>query len=348
MTLTPLQKLGYAAAQSARVGWFLAHYMASARYRQTPAPKSSKHTGASRPGPSRQRISDELVALFARDLANIEAGIYAMPMEGVPNPVRAFDTTRRYFADLPKAARRKREGAGREVYSAALRGRFPAYYLNNFHYQTDGYLSADSARLYDHQVEVLFSGTANAMRRQCLAPLHEFMRGRDQRRVHVADIACGTGRLLRFIKRTWPRIKASGVDLSPAYLEEARRHLEPFADVALVAGKAEALPFADASVDVITTVYLFHEIPPKVRLEAVREFHRVLKPGGRLVFMDSLQYGDVGEFDGLLERFPLNFHEPYYPSYARQDLTRLFTAAGFTVSGQDRAFLSKLVICDKA
>ena len=45
---------------------------------------------------------------------------------------------------------------------------FPDYYLRNFHYQTGGYLSERSAKLYDQQVEVLFIGSADAMRRQAL------------------------------------------------------------------------------------------------------------------------------------------------------------------------------------
>ena len=40
--------------------------------------------------------------------------------------------------------------------------------------------------------------------------------------------------------------------------------------------------------------------------------------------MDSLQTGDVATYDGLLDAFPLNFHEPYYASYAREDLQGLF------------------------
>ena len=47
---------------------------------------------------------------------------------------------------------------------------YPGYYARNFHNQTDGYLSDNSARLYDLQVEILFSGVADAMRRRVLAP----------------------------------------------------------------------------------------------------------------------------------------------------------------------------------
>ena len=52
-----------------------------------------------------------------------------------------------------------------------LKDEYPEYYMRNFHYQTDGYLSALSAELYEHQVEMLFSGTADPMRRALLSPM---------------------------------------------------------------------------------------------------------------------------------------------------------------------------------
>ena len=44
---------------------------------------------------------------------------------------------------------------------------------------------------------------------------------------------------------------------------------------------------------------MMHELPPKVRREMIGEAARVLKPGGRLVIVDSLQRRDVPDYDGL-------------------------------------------------
>ena len=52
----------------------------------------------------------------------------------------------------------------------------PKYFLRNFHYQTDGYLSEKSARLYEFQVETLFSGCAATMRRFSMIPLIKFIK----------------------------------------------------------------------------------------------------------------------------------------------------------------------------
>ena len=61
---------------------------------------------------------------------------------------------------------------------------------------------------------------------------------------------------------------------------------------------------------------MFHELPPEVRRIIFGECARVLKPGGRLVLVDSLQRGDRPDYEGLFELFPQNYHEPYGRPYA--------------------------------
>jgi hypothetical protein len=54
------------------------------------------------------------------------------------------------------------------------------------------------------------------------------------------------------------------------------------------------------------------------------------------------------QVDAMLEAFPSNFHEPYYASYLREDLTTLFSEAGFEGTEVEAVFLSKLVTARKA
>jgi ubiquinone/menaquinone biosynthesis C-methylase UbiE len=72
----------------------------------------------------------------------------------------------------------------------------------------------------------------------------------------------------------------------------------------LSVANAESLPVADGSQDALISIFTFHELPPKVRRAVLRECARVLKPGGRLVLVDSLQFGDQPDYDELLELFP--------------------------------------------
>ncbi|MCT8970250.1 class I SAM-dependent methyltransferase [Microbaculum marinisediminis] len=343
-------RAGYGLRQGPRIAWYLAHGYAMGRLRRMAEekhPDARRQSSATKPTPNRDRLWRDLAALFARDLANVEAGIYPMPNDHDGALPERFDRSRAFFLDLPEIFTRRREEAHQEVFSEEFRGRFPRYYLQNFHYQSGGYLSEGSAKIYDLQVEVLFNGTANAMRRQALVPIHAALKGRDQRTVALTDVACGTGRFLRALTDAFPGVRPTGFDLSEPYVEEARRHFRRRGRARFAVANAEALPLPDDSQDVVTTIFLYHELPPKVRRIVAREFARVLKPGGTLVFMDSLQLGDVADYDGLLEMFPSGFHEPFYESYTREDLTALFGEAGLEPVSATPAFVSKVMAFKK-
>lgn len=344
-----IERLGlranYGLRQAPRIAWYLTHGYAMGQLRQLAEaqdPDAARPRKASRPTPDRDRLWRDLAGLFARDLANVEAGIYPMPSDHDGSLPDRIDRSRAFFLDLPEIFKRRKSEAHQEVFNDDFRSKFPRYYLQNFHYQSGGYLTEGSAKLYDLQVEVLFNGTANAMRRQALVPIHDALKGRDQRKVALADVACGTGRFLRLVSDAFPGLRPTGIDLSPTYIEEARRHLKR-RRARLMVANAEALPLPDNSQDVVTTIFLYHELPPKVRRIVAAEFARVLKPGGLLVFVDSLQLGDVEDYDGLLELFPSGFHEPFYESYTREDLTALFGEAGLEPVSSRTAFVSKVM-----
>jgi ubiquinone/menaquinone biosynthesis C-methylase UbiE len=341
--LNPVERAIYGATQGLRVSWYFGQKVIAARVdaRSGDRPRAPAERRARMPDTA--RILRDLGALFARDLANIAAGYYAMPMGPVESPRAALERTRRFFADLDEVNRRRRERRSQEVRAAAPPGRYPRYYLQNFHYQTDGYLSESSAALYDHQVEVLFGGGADAMRRQALVPLYHELARRGLKGARLLDIGCGTGRFLREVKNNYPRLKVLGLDLSPYYLDEARRALAPWSGAAFAEGAAEAMTLPEGGFSLATCIYLFHELPPAKRREVACEIARVLAPEGLLVFVDSLQLGDEPDYDALLEHFPESFHEPYYSSYVREDLPALFAEAGLVAEGSELAYFSKVM-----
>ncbi|RAI44980.1 class I SAM-dependent methyltransferase [Rhodoplanes roseus] len=351
-------RIAYAARQLPRLAWFAGHGVVmrrlQARVRRS-APRSGappeRHaaTGpAPAPLPGSRRLYADLAGLLRQDLANVEAGIYPVPDDHDGSLATLLERSRLFFTDLPAIhARRERNGFRDVLAEAPRRGR-PAYYLQNFHFQSGGWMTEDSAERYDTQVEVLFNGTANAMRRQALVPLHEVFAGRDQRRLRLIDIGCGTGRFLDCLKQAWPRLPALGLDLSEAYVRHARRHLRRWGKLAVAVGNAEAIPAAEASVDAVTSVFMMHELPAKVRRVVIAECARVLKPGGRLVLVDSLQRGDDPDYDGLLERFPQNYHEPYYAGYLDEDFSAMAAGCGLVHVRDVNAFVSKVMVFDKA
>jgi ubiquinone/menaquinone biosynthesis C-methylase UbiE len=340
-------KLAFEAAQLARIGWFSGQkYLAARLARPVPPPPELR----GRKMPDRQRLLVDLWRLVEQDWRNIAAGIYAAPEDWRGgNPVAELRRAADFFADL-RAVEARRHGAPEDaLLGGPEAAHYPAYYRQKFHFQSDGYLSAASAERYEHQVEVLFGGGAAAMRRQALVPLRDALRHTASLsaggvgRSRLLDIGCGTGELLREVKRNHPRLAVTGLDLSAAYLAAARRRLADWSRVRLVAAAAEAMPFAAAEFDIVSCVYLFHELPAGVRRAVVGEIRRVLQPGGTLIFVDSLQKGDTPDYDALLDYFPVAFHEPYYASYVNEDLDRLLRPADFTPEAQSLAYFSKVV-----
>ncbi|SFK18272.1 class I SAM-dependent methyltransferase [Methylocapsa palsarum] len=344
-------RAAYGARQLPRIAWYLGHGIAMSRaaQRQREQDRESArprpHTDG--PTPDRKRFLADLGALWRQDLANVEAGIYPVPADHDGSFAALIERSRLFFEDLPVVHRRRENGEHSEVLTEENRGKRPRYYLQNFHFQSGGWMTEDSAKRYDTQVEVLFNGAANAIRRQALPFLSEAFKGRDQRQLRLLDAGCGTGRFLDFVKQAWPRLRVTGLDLSEPYLDEARRHLARWPRAGLIVGNMELIPLPDESQDAVTSIFVFHELPPKVRRTVLREFARVLKPGGRLVLVDSLQCGDEPDYDGLLDLFPQSFHEPYYKSYIGEDFTTLCNECGLTNAGTTKAFVSKVMAFDK-
>jgi len=282
--------------------------------------------------------------LHTRDLANVDAGLYPRDLL-FDIPVRRYmRALPQLLRDTPGVVRRKRAGNFRDI-PAVDKQRYPAYYRRTFHWQTDGYFSDHSAAVYELGVELLFRGTADVMRRQIIPPVTRFVQAvGGARNVRLLDVACGTGRTLHQLGQAHPELRLYGIDLSPAYVRLARKRLADLPEVSLAVENAEKLPFADSTFDVVTSVYLFHELPHNVRRGVVREMFRVLRPGGLLVIEDSAQLVESAEITTALYAFPGEFHEPFYADYLEDDLAGLLREVGFEIESSAPQFVAKVVV----
>ena len=330
------------AAAAASAAWWTATgtLVRAVSQRAGPAPAPSPRVGSA--PPPRGHLQKLLADAFARDAADVAAGLYPAPAAGRVAPLRAVLRAADTILDA-RAVGARRSANASHLAPEADSPAFPRYYRQNFHHQSGGWFTAASARRYEAQVEALFSGAAGPMRRRALSLLAKAWKGRDHRGAAIVDVACGSGSFLADLKGAFPRAGVIGLDLSRPYLDEARRR----AGVAGVQAAAERLPFADASLDAVTCVYLFHELPPKVRPAVAAELARVLKPGGLLAFADSVQAEDAPEVARLLEAFPALFHEPYYESYQGEDLVGLFEGTGLRLRDRDQAFLTKALLFER-
>jgi ubiquinone/menaquinone biosynthesis C-methylase UbiE len=341
MATSRAQQLAFAGLQTARVAFYGVHYLAA---RLAARDSFSVIEKTDHPVPSLAAMARAMTALFAQDWKNVEAGLYPAPLN-IRKEARRAMASIDYLRDIPKVVNRQKRHGHSEARAKAANEKLPRYFQQNFHYQTDGYLSEDSAKIYDFQVEALFAGTAEAMRRRAYVPIAKYLEGRDASKTTLLDIGAGTGRFLSFVKSVQPELNVTALDLSAPYLTRAKLALHRAKGTKFVEAAAEDMPLKDASVDIAVSIYLFHELPPKVRAAAAKEIARVLKPGGLFILADTIQYGDAPEFDGLIDAFPELLHEPYYKTYAQTDVEKLF--ARLKHASDDIAYLTKISVFEK-
>ncbi|HEY9734932.1 MAG TPA: class I SAM-dependent methyltransferase [Trichocoleus sp.] len=344
-----LTKLAYQTFQQGKSLFGLTHKTVSAQLLQMVSPPKAVQSKPLDPD-LLKLIYGRMEKLLEIDWQDAEAGVY--PKEILfDNP---WDDFFRYYPlmclDTPGIWERANNREYHRFDPDIDTSGYPKYYLQNFHHQTNGYLSDLSANLYDLQVEILFNGTADAMRRRILAPLKQgFMAISPSGSGKVLDIACGTGRTLSMVRETLPKASLYGVDLSPAYLRKANQTLsqKPSVLPQLVHANAESLPFVDNYFEATVSVFLFHELPAPARQNVINEAFRVTQPGGTFVICDSIQVSDSPELRVTMENFPALFHEPYYRHYMTDDLNARLSEAGFENITNQVHFMSKYWICRK-
>ena len=181
--------------------------------------------------------------------------------------------------------------------------------------RTKGLVLHSEARYYDLLASMLTLGRDRAFRER-LVELARVEPGEA-----LLDVGCGTGTLALAAKR---RVGATGtvvgIDASPEMIDRARRKAErEHAEVTFQPAVVEALPFPDASFDVVTSTLMLHHLPRPVREQCVREIRRVLRPGGRVLAVD---FGTPPrERTGLLGRI----HR--HGAFSLRDITDLLRAA---------------------
>ncbi|HEY9889466.1 MAG TPA: hypothetical protein V6D02_13765, partial [Candidatus Obscuribacterales bacterium] len=216
-----LTKLAYQAFQDGKNYFGLGHKAIATQLRQWLRPDIKVELEAIAPG-FLNEIARRRDALLEADWQDAEAGVYPKSLL-FDNPWADFF---QYYAaiwlDLPAIWERIKT---EDVYTFDAdinTASFPQYYLRNFHYQTNGYLSDLSANLYDTQVELLFGGTADPMRRRILAPLQRAIAAQPAvtpppaaaeaplEPLKVLDVACGTARTLKMVREVFPEVSLFG------------------------------------------------------------------------------------------------------------------------------------------
>ncbi len=125
----------------------------------------------------------------------------------------------------------------------------------------------------------------------------------------VLELAVGTGRNLRHYP---DEVRLTAIELSPAMLALAQREAAAIGrHVELREGDAQALPFADESFDTVICTLSLCTIPDD--RAAIREAHRVLRPGGRFILLEHVRspIGPVRAIERSLEPLFLRFEHDH-------------------------------------
>jgi SAM-dependent methyltransferase len=134
----------------------------------------------------------------------------------------------------------------------------------------------------------------------------------------VADIGCSTGFLLEDVLEAHSRVNAIGIDLIAAGLIKTHRRLP---EVRLLQADACAVPILDRRVDAIVSANLLEHVPDDI--QALKEFRRILRPGGRAVIVVPAGPQTYDYYDRFLG------HER---RYARGELASKCMVAGLNVA----------------
>jgi demethylmenaquinone methyltransferase/2-methoxy-6-polyprenyl-1,4-benzoquinol methylase/phosphoethanolamine N-methyltransferase len=137
------------------------------------------------------------------------------------------------------------------------------------------------ARWYDLVTRVISFGRDKAIR-ETLIELAAPAPGET-----VLDVGCGTGTLALALKASVGTGEVHGIDASPEMIAVAK-------EKAAMAGAAidfqvaliEALPFPDATFDLVTSSLMLHHLPDDLKPTGLHEIRRVLTPGGHFMAMD--------------------------------------------------------------
>jgi ubiquinone/menaquinone biosynthesis C-methylase UbiE len=158
----------------------------------------------------------------------------------------------------------------------------------------------------------------------------------------VLDVGCGGGQMCGQLRAAgvddvW------GVDSSPYMLQHAAR---AYPGAKFAHSLAEQLDFPDRRFDGVSVCFVLHELPPNVARQALREIHRVLRPGGKLAICEpsdeqlrlslptlTRRFGLRGLYFGIFAR---RVFEPFVMAWHRLSATDVLRENGFDVVNDQR------------
>jgi len=149
--------------------------------------------------------------------------------------------------------------------------------------RTAGITLDHAAPVYDWLAPLMTLGSEHRLHKQVVARLAL------DRPAAVLDVGCGTGTLTRQIYDALPADaprRVCGVDAAEAMIAVARKKAGARPGLEFAAALAEELPYPDGSFDRVLSTFFFHHLNYGLKVKALAEIWRVLRPGGQAAILD--------------------------------------------------------------
>jgi ubiquinone/menaquinone biosynthesis C-methylase UbiE len=145
------------------------------------------------------------------------------------------------------------------------------------------YLHPKSVRFFEHQwvINTILWGNYARLSDSTLDEFGTDISGR------TLQVACVYGNLTQKLgERHLPSARLDVVDVAPIQLENLWQKVKKWNNIYLDCQDASNLSFEDQTFDQVLVFFLLHELPLNVRNKAIQEVLRVVKPGGKVIFVD--------------------------------------------------------------
>ena len=146
----------------------------------------------------------------------------------------------------------------------------------------------------------------------------------------IVDLGCGFGKSTWPLKRAFPGAEIIGIDLAAPCLAKAHdRANQANLAIRFIQADCQHTDLEPASVDLVTSTMLIHEMPRPALVATLRECARILAPGGLLRFLDFTRTGDPFRDLAMAEHGERN-NEPFMPGLLAANVPALCAEAGLT------------------
>ncbi len=215
---------------------------------------------------------------------------------------------------------------------------YPDYYLRSFHAYENGNLNWQAAFEVESAAYAVHAKIWPDTEAQGDPKLRQSYHDILSSSIHcepqdILDLGCSVGMSTFALQFVYPDAKIIGLDLSPYFLAVAHyRTQQRQTKINWVHAAAECTGLPDASVDLISSFLMFHELPQSATQQIFAEARRLLRPGGHLAIMD------MNPKSAIYKKMPpyiltlLKSTEPYLDEYFTLDIEQLLIDAGFNTN----------------